>query len=222
MTAFTRDEPAPGVVIYQPRRGFRYGAEAYWLAGFALERPVRRAVDLGTGSGIVAALLATQGVAASGVELRPEWLSLWSRSWEESEVKTDLFMGDVRTLPPERWDLAVSNPPFFRAGSGPPSPDVWKAAARTESSASLADFLESGRRAVGAEGRVAVVIPRDREDDARVAAGAPTRRVEVGRVRVLLEWGPGEPENGAIAEDDARVRGWYARLRPLAPGAANP
>lgn len=46
----TRDTPAPGLVIWQPKRAFRYGAEAFWLAGFAVEGGVpSTAIDLGTG-----------------------------------------------------------------------------------------------------------------------------------------------------------------------------
>ena len=33
----TVDRPIEGLAIAQPRRGFRYGSEAFWLVGFALE-----------------------------------------------------------------------------------------------------------------------------------------------------------------------------------------
>ncbi|MEQ1568253.1 MAG: hypothetical protein ABMA64_21620, partial [Myxococcota bacterium] len=55
----TLDRPAPGVVIAQPARGFRYGSDAMWLVGFALATgPLpASALDLGTGSGVMAAQL---------------------------------------------------------------------------------------------------------------------------------------------------------------------
>ncbi|MBN2798473.1 MAG: methyltransferase [Deltaproteobacteria bacterium] len=223
MEGWTRETPAPGVVVYQPRRGFRYGAEAFWLPGFALERPARRALELGAGSGVISLLLAARGLEVTGVELRPEWARGWASSLAESAVSPRLVRGEVREWTEGGYDLVVSNPPFFAGGTGPVAPDPWRAAARTESSATLADFLAAGLRASGPGGRLAVVLPLDRRGDAQAAAGPPSRVVVVGRRRVLMEWG-GRPEQEVILpEGHPRVLGWYASLRaPLAPAAVCP
>src|SRR5688572_7988230 len=99
----TRDTPASGLAIFQPERGFRYGSEAFWLVGLALEGGgPRTALDLGTGSGIMAFLLARLGVDTLGVDGRPEWRELWARSLAESEVSgVRLEVRDVRDPLPE-------------------------------------------------------------------------------------------------------------------------
>ncbi|MEQ1503891.1 MAG: hypothetical protein ABMB14_16740, partial [Myxococcota bacterium] len=78
----TFDAPAPGVVIAPPARGFRYTSDAMWLVGFALATGPRPtgALDLGTGSGVVAALLAARGIPSVGVDVRPEWAPLWAET----------------------------------------------------------------------------------------------------------------------------------------------
>ena len=42
----TREVPGPGLAVWQPARGFRYAADAFWLAGFALEGGAARIVQM--------------------------------------------------------------------------------------------------------------------------------------------------------------------------------
>jgi tRNA1(Val) A37 N6-methylase TrmN6 len=210
----TRETPAAGVVVYQPRKGFRYAADAFWLAGFALEGgPARTALDLGTGSGIVALLLAARGLSVDAIDVRPEWEPLWSRSVAESALAGSVrfALSDVRDWTGRGYDVAVSNPPFFAPAAGPASPDPWKAAARTESTATLSDFVRVG---LAAAPRLCVVLPIEREEEALALAPA-RRRVRVGARRVLLELAEGAitPSATELGEDDAQVRGWYSLAR---------
>ncbi|MFT7522051.1 MAG: tRNA1Val (adenine37-N6)-methyltransferase, partial [Kiritimatiellia bacterium] len=158
--SFTAEQPVAGLVIYQPRRGFRYGAEAFWLAGFALEGvgdvagAVEAVLDLGTGSGVVAGLFAARGARAVGVDVRAEWRPLWRKSLEESAVpgSLELRLQDVRDLHGVEFPMVVSNPPFFPRNTGPVSPDPWKAAARTEGTATLAEFVATSARCLSSLG----------------------------------------------------------------------
>lgn len=215
----TYDRPAPGLVVAQPRVGFRYGSESFWLAGFALEGgEARCAVDLGTGSGIVALLLAGRGLEVRGYELREEWRTCWAETLACSEVRAELIVRDVALGIPDQVDLVVTNPPFFPRGCGPLARDAWKAAARTESTAELARFVEVGLGALRPRGRFCAVVPLEREIEVERAgerAGAAVRRVlTVGRMRALIELGaPVERvERAALTESDPRVRGWYTRV----------
>ena len=128
--SLTADGPADGLVIWQPERGFRYGSEAFWLVGFALEGGTpTRALDLGTGSGVIAFLLARLGIAAVGVDVMAAWEPCWHRSLADSRPPLpELRIADVADGVPGSFDLVVSNPPFYAAGSGPIAADAWKAA----------------------------------------------------------------------------------------------
>lgn len=215
----TFDRPAAGVVVAQPRRGFRYGAEAFWLAGFALEGGEgRTAVDLGTGSGVVALLLAAQGVEVKGYELREEWLPYWAETLARSAVRVRLELCDIALGIDDRVDVVVTNPPFFPRASGPIASDPWKAAARTESTASLERFVRVGLEALAPGGRFCTVVPSQRAAEVERAGerwGASVRRaVWVGRLRALLELGEpvARPERVTLTETDPRVLGWYGRV----------
>jgi len=188
------------------------------LAGFALEggRP-ETALDLGTGCGIIAALLAAQGVDTMGLDVRPEWLPFWAETLKGSFTKgtLSLQLHDVANGWPHTVDLVTANPPFFPAAHGPGSPNPWKRAARTEADGGLSAFLSTGAQALSAEGRLCVVLPIGRAEEATICVRTLglhlSRQVKVGRKRVLLEWSSvrGVTEESATLETAARARGWY-------------
>ena len=214
----TFERPVEGLTIAQPRRGFRYGSEAFWLVGFALEAGwPDTALDLGTGSGVMACLLARQGIPSVGVELRSEWSTCWDLSLSKSEplTKLQLVQGDVASFETDRLvGLVVSNPPFFAKGTGPVSPDAWKAAARTESCSRLADFIDCAVRSIHSSGRACFVVPRERAPEVVHPAAFVSRYVRVGSRRALIELRPGAGADAAmqqVTESSRRVSEWYDR-----------
>lgn len=198
--ALTVDTPAPGLVLRQPRRGHRWGVEAYLLVDFALRGgDVRGALDFGTGSGILAALLAVAGVRVTAIERLPEWAGLARANL--GPLAVPVVEADVRVWSGPRVDVVVTNPPWFDPAAGPVSPDPWKAASRTALAGTPEDFVAAGLRHAD---RVCVVGPR--------AVGVPgahlARVARTGRL-VLSEVRPGE---GQTAEEEVDVAGAYRRF----------
>ncbi len=214
---WTSERPLPGVVVHQPARGFRYGAEAFWLAGLALESEPRRAVDLGTGSGIIAWLLAANGVEVEALDVQSGWEVGWRASEGANVVRGSVAfrLADVRELAVAPAEVVVSNPPFFAAGTGPRPADPLMDGARFEANGGLADFLAAGGRALGPEGRFLLVVPREREGEVAGGGGLGVARwLRVGKRRTVFElrpgWSDAAPE--VIDESGPVVAGWYARV----------
>jgi tRNA1Val (adenine37-N6)-methyltransferase len=230
MTDTTVDRPAAGVVVHQPRRGFRYSLDPLCLAGWILEDGVPESVlDVGTGSGILALLLARAGVATvTGVDVRPEWAPLQAASARDSGLDVRFETADIRSWAGPAADLAVANPPFFRAGEGRRSPDPLRAHARHELAGSLAEIVAGAARHAP---QVALVLPAPRADEAVAALLAHERpvrrRCDLGD-RLVLLLGDVRPlplvhEREALFDVQSgfgpRVQSWYARLgAPLAKG----
>lgn len=213
MTELTRDTPAPGVVVWQPRRGYRYGVEVYALAAFALGGgAVRSAVDLGCGSGVVGLLLASRGIAVRAIEREPRWVALARRNAEESGLALAVEEADVRGLAAagtgagEPVDLAVSNPPWFPADQ-PRAPDAWKAASRSMLHGGVAAFAEAGLRLAP---RVCLVVRREREADV-AGVGGIARRAALGERIVLLELRAGACETRHEILDLPAAYGLFGR-----------
>ncbi len=211
----SREEPLPGLVIWQPRRGFRFSMDPFLLASFALdgERP-ERFLDVGTGSGVIALLLARQGLAGEGIDVQPEWITLARRSAQDSGLEVRFAVQDIRARAEGPVALALANPPYWRQGEGPLPADPLKAASRHELHGTLAELIAGMARAAE---RVALVLPARREGEALgllAGAGRPiTRRVRVDRSLVLLEGRAG----GVLVQDEqvsAREgEGWSAWTR---------
>lgn len=137
----------PGGPNFITDKAFPVGTDSVLLADFAMAKGARRAVDLGCGSGIVMLLMLWRSGAlrADGLELRPEAAGLARRSLEENGLggRSRVVTGDIRgvraLMEHGGYDLAVCNPPYFRAADGAVSPDADRAAARSDASCTVSD-----------------------------------------------------------------------------------
>lgn len=103
---------------------FPLGADSLRLAAFATVRQGDRVCDLGCGAGALPLLLLAResSLDLSGVELDGEAAALARRNLAENGLSGVIRTGDLRRVreqfPAGRFDLVVSNPPYFPAGSG--------------------------------------------------------------------------------------------------------
>ncbi len=135
--------------LTQPATGYRYSLDPFLLADFVTScvppSKVSRAVDLGTGNGILVALLAKSYPATPfvGIDIRKSGLS-----HARGNAPHALFINaDIRAagalFPPGAFGLAVSNPPYRKAGDGRTNPDIDKAVARHEVALTLDELISS-------------------------------------------------------------------------------
>lgn len=221
------------MVLYQPQPGYRVSIDPYLLAGWVLEEGVPDSVlDVGTGSGVLALLLGRAGSVAHGIDRLAEWIPWAQRSALESGLADRVTFGleDVRTCGRRPVDLVVSNPPYFKPGSGAVPADSMRAHARHALAGDLDELVPSMAR-LGR--RVAMVLPSSRADEASAhlaRCGRPVkRRCDLGRRLVLLD---GRGSDAALRHEaiplqqhgdhHPRIRAWYRRLgahlaRPGAP-----
>ena len=89
-----------GYHIIQKRNGFCFGMDAVLLAGFARVNPGERAIDLGTGTGIIPILLEAryEGEHYTGLEIQEEVAEMARRSVRLNglENKVDIALGDIK------------------------------------------------------------------------------------------------------------------------------
>jgi len=157
--------------VIQSRRGYRFSVDALLLAGFAGVRPGDRVIDLGTGCGIIPLVLLTSREAGRviGLEIqrRLAWQACRNAGLNGLDSSMEVVLGDLRRQPFKNgtFDLAVSNPPYRKAGSGRINPDSERAIARHEILACLDDVVRAARALLREKGRLAVVYPAERSGD---------------------------------------------------------
>lgn len=159
-----------GYRVIQARKGYRFSMDAVLLADFACPKAGDRVLDLGTGCGVVALLMAVRQPECSitGLEIQPALADRARRSVDLNRLhnRVRIIVGDLRNISsffvrPD-FDLVVFNPPFFRAGEGLPSQDIEKLIARHEVKATLADFVSAAAGVLVRGGRMAGILRVDR------------------------------------------------------------
>ncbi len=154
-----------GYKIIQNRDGFCFGMDAVLLSGFALVNPGEKAVDLGTGTGIIPLLLEAknQGIHYTGLEIQEAMAEMARRSvaLNHLEEKITIVTGDIkeasRLFGAASFDVVTSNPPYMNDSHGLKNPDLPKAIARHEVLCSLSDVTREAARLLRPGGRFYMV-----------------------------------------------------------------
>ena len=135
--------------LIQPRNGYRYSIDPFLLVDNVIGGNARRIVDLGTGNGILPLLLSKlfPNALCWGLDIQREPLVCAVKNCAKPGVKARFIQSDIRQasslLKAESFDLAVSNPPYRKQGSGRLNRVSAKAIARHEISLTLNE-LASG------------------------------------------------------------------------------
>ena len=127
------------MIIQDPSR-FCFGMDAVLISGFAKVKSGEKAIDLGTGNGIIPILLSakTEGEHFTGLEIQPENVDIATRSikYNHLEEKIDIVEGDIvrasEIFGKSVFDVVTSNPPYMIGQHGLTNPDSAKAIARHE------------------------------------------------------------------------------------------
>lgn len=150
--------------VAHDRCAMKVGTDGVLLGAWAPLDGVRRILDIGTGSGLIALMLAQRSapdVQIDAIEIDPAaaaqaqenvLASPWPNKIHVHPVALQQFEGGP-------YDLIVSNPPYFHAGQS--FADPARARARHTGSLSQHDLLVACQRLLAPQGRVALVLPRE-------------------------------------------------------------
>lgn len=206
--------------IIQKRGGYRFSIDALILAHFTELPEGSDLIDLGTGSGIIALILAQRFRCGQilGIEIQKGLAEAAKRNvlLNGLEGKIEIRQGDVRhpelLCDPQSFSAAVCNPPYRRLHSGRTNPDPERAVARHEIVGMLSDFLAAAAHALRPEGRLRVIYPASRV--VQLLAGMRSCRIEPKRLR-LVHSRPGDSAAFVLAEGKKGGREGLQILPPL-------
>ena len=154
-----------GYQIIQKKDGFCFGMDAVLLSGFAAVKPGEKAIDLGTGTGIIPILLEAkyEGEHYTGLEIQDEVAEMAARSvaLNHLEEKVSIVKGDIkeasRLFGAASFDVVTSNPPYMNDSHGLKNPDLPKAIARHEVLCTLDDVAREAAKLLRPGGRFYMV-----------------------------------------------------------------
>ena len=128
-------------------------------------KPGEKALDLGTGTGIIPILLEakTEGRHFTGLEIQEESADMARRSvkYNHLEEKVEIVTGDIKEAGSRfalaSFDVVTSNPPYMNDAHGLKNPDLPKAIARHEVLCTLDDVVREAAGLLKPGGRFYMV-----------------------------------------------------------------
>ncbi len=140
-----------GYRIIQNDETFSFSIDAVTLAHFASKKNNKKILDLGTGTGVIPILIESRTKNNSFVafELQEKSFDMATRSVELNNLssKIKVINDDIKNVnnyyDSGYFDIVTTNPPYMESGTGAIKDNSHKAIARTESTATLHDFIKT-------------------------------------------------------------------------------
>lgn len=141
---------------------FKLGRDSVLLARFCTLRRGWSVCDLGCGVGSLLLLVSQreENLDRLGIELDPGAAALARQNLADNGLSGQVLTGDLREkalTPGDHFHLVLSNPPYFRAGSGKSGGQ-----ARMDDTCSVTDLCQAAGRLVRTGGRFALVYRPER------------------------------------------------------------
>ena len=169
--------------VVNDRTAMKVGTDGVLLGAWCPVDGARRILDVGTGCGVIA-LMAAQRNCQSVIEaididhdaIEEAELNFRNSPWSD---RLTAIEGDFNRMDPEkRYDLIVSNPPYFNNGVLPTG-DA-RITARHTATLTYRQLIEGASRVMTEDGMLALITPTDAESDIIEAAtftSLPVRRL---------------------------------------------
>jgi tRNA1Val (adenine37-N6)-methyltransferase len=216
-------------LVKQGRSAFKVGTDGVLLGAWATVDNARSILDIGTGNGLIALMLAQRTsalVMEAGIHIVALEIDEASfeqamdnvriSPWKESIRAVNQSFQDYSGGTPGLFDLIVSNPPFFSDSLKPDSPE--KEISRHDTLLGLGELVSGVKKLLAPEGKFCVVLPVEESQKLqkscmetglhphRICRVSPTTNLPVKRHLLEFGWNPVEAvqESELAIEKDAR------------------
>lgn len=151
-------------IIQHPGR-FCFGMDAVLLSAFARVKKGERALDLGTGTGVLPILLEAKyaGTYHAGLEIQEESADMARRSVAHNglQEKIEIITGDIREASEQfgsaSFEVITTNPPYMIGEHGLKNENEALYIARHETTCTLDDILRESAKILKVKGRFYMV-----------------------------------------------------------------
>ena len=169
--------------VVNDRTAMKVGTDGVLLGAWCPVDGAQRVLDVGTGCGVIALMVAQRNSIAmiDAIDIDHDSIdeaafNFCHSPWGE---RLNAIEGDFNELQAnERYDLIVSNPPYFTNGVLPTGDS--RTTARHTASLSYRQLIEGASRLMAADGILAFISPTDAEGDiveAATFASLPVRQM---------------------------------------------
>lgn len=163
--------------VYHDKCAMKVGTDAVLLGAWADTSFCRNILDIGTGTGIIALMLAQRSQATvEAIDIDKEACvqatenAAASPYTERIKVIHASCADFAASNQQKRYDLIVSNPPYFI--NSLKCPDNKRTVARHTDTLLLSDLIREAQTLLSLSGRIALVLPYERLEEVKALASA--------------------------------------------------
>jgi len=160
--------------IEQEKSALKVGTDGVLLGAWCSVQGATRILDVGTGTGLIALMLAQRSEAEiSAIEISEDACKDALNNFQKSPWadRMKLIQADFNHFSNDRseyYDLVISNPPYFKRSLI--SANLAASMARHDISLSFIQLITGSKRLLTEKGRLAVILPVEMLDDFRETA----------------------------------------------------
>lgn len=155
--------------IQQDLCAMKVGTDGVLLGAWSEPRTARRILDIGTGTGLIALMIAQRTNARidaidldEGAYLQAKQNIAASIFSERIHAYHSSLAEFQKELPTNTYDFIISNPPYFT--NALKSPDLQRNTARHTDTLSLNDLIRHSVDLLSPAGRIALILPSENEE----------------------------------------------------------
>lgn len=178
--------------IRQEKCAMKVGTDAVLLGAWAKTYGVRRILDIGTGTGVIALMLAQKsGASIDAIDIDSGSFSearqnVQNSPWPDRLRLQHISLQDFAKMQDERYDLIVSNPPYFNDSL--PATEESRTKARHTVLLPFSDLVECASKLLTKDGKFCVILPpREGEKFREIALTKGLHLTRLTRVKTTPE-----------------------------------
>lgn len=157
-------------VVHQDHCAMKVGTDGVLLGAWASVFSARKALDIGTGTGLVALMLAQRNpelyVTAIDIDtnaIKQAEENVNNSPFPDRIVCENISLAEYVSSTSGKFDLIVSNPPYFSASLK--SPDFRRSTARHTDTLSVGELMISVSELLSETGRFFMIYPHERKNE---------------------------------------------------------
>lgn len=141
----------------------KVGIDGVLLGAWAEVDHASSILDIGTGSGLIALMLAQRSPAhITAIDIEPNAViqaceNVENSQWNDRIIVKQVALQDFATVGSDKFDLIVSNPPYFVDSLK--NPDQNRSMARHADTLTHADLLQNAKKMLSPSGKICVILP---------------------------------------------------------------